>query len=34
MIKKLWVKVLALVMVGLMALSSIAIAVSILVNMM
>ena len=34
MIKKLWVKILALVMVALMALSSIAIAVSILVNML
>ena len=34
MIKKLWVKVLAIVMVGLMALSSIAIAISLLVNML
>lgn len=34
MIKKLWVKVLALVLVGLMALSSIAIAISLLVNML
>lgn len=34
MIKKLWVKVLALVMVGLMALSSVAIAISLLINML
>lgn len=33
MIKKLWVKILALVMVGLMALSSVAIAISLLINM-
>ncbi len=34
MLKKLWVKVLALVMVALMALSSIAIAISFLMNML
>ena len=33
MLKKLWVKILALVMVGLMALSSVAIAISLLINM-
>ena len=33
MFKKLWVKIVALVMVGLMALSSIAIAISLIINM-
>ena len=33
MFRKLWVKIVALVMVGLMALSSIAIAISLIINM-
>ena len=34
MIKKLWVKILAIVLVGLMALSSVTIAISILAQML